>query len=123
MKSAPKVNFFLIGTILVFLSIPTWSSQQNQLLRNNTVIKLFVISSALYNDFSKRLIANESGKTKLEMHLSDIKNYQILITDDESVYGIEFIPKALNGVTLRGGGGKYVVDAKTSSILEFIPFR
>ena len=82
-----------------------------------------------YQDFTKTLEENkriaESNATteylrKVHMHLSNIENYDINVSQTESSYIVSF------GVTFRdgnpflvmGGGVRYVIDRNTFSIKE-----
>lgn len=78
--------------------------------------------AAVYHDFAKR-IASENAQSDLARHLTDITNYRLTTYQRDKRFVVEIVPLPLEERTLRGGGGKYEVDAKTIEILRFEPYR
>ena len=84
---------------------------------------LLAAFAAAYHDFAKRIVTEDTS-SDLGRHLADITNYRLTIyaVRSRDRFVVE-IPLPLEGRRLRGGGGKYEVDAKSMKILVFERYR
>lgn len=80
-------------------------------------------SAIAYRDFESKLASKGGGSSGLERHLYNIDNYSLKAYASGDSFVVEFIPMPLNGGSLRGGGAKYVVDAKSEEILNYSEYR
>jgi hypothetical protein len=79
--------------------------------------------SEAYHNFAKNIRGKYKGNSRLEKHVSNIENYKMAIYQSGESIVIDFHPQPLNGMTLCGGGGKYIIDAKTLKILKIEFYR
>jgi hypothetical protein len=80
---------------------------------------LLSVAAPAYADFSRRIRVGEVESTELAKHAADIRNYRISISPEGTTCVIDFAPQPLQGVTLRGGGGRYVVKMEDGAIIQF----
>ena len=69
-------------------------------------------------DFIKEMKKTHKESSETTGNPESIKNYEITTYQDGENIVIVFYPRPLHGMTLRGGGGKYIIDASTLKILR-----
>ena len=90
--------------------------------RDDRPAPLLAAFDAAYRDFTKRIMSKDDG-TDLGRHQADITNYRLTIYQKDKRFIVEITPLPLHGVTLRGGGARYEVDANSAAILAFEPYK
>lgn len=86
----------------------------------STVISAF---SRACQDFSQKLKAQVHGTTGLDRHLADIANYQAIVYLEGSRVVVQLMPLPYGDSSVRGGGGKYVVEGGPDGEMTFEPYR
>lgn len=86
----------------------------------STVISAF---SRAYQDFGQRLKAQAHGTTGLDRHLADIDNYKAIVYREGSRVIVQLMPLPYGGSSIRGGGGKFIVEGGPDGEMTFEPYR
>lgn len=79
--------------------------------------------SRAYQDFGRRLKTQARGATELDRHLADIDNYKAIVYLEGSRVVVQLMPLPYRGSSIRGGGGKFIVEGGPDGQMTFEPYR
>lgn len=120
-----KILFIVIAAL--FMVAGTASSEVHSSGEGSkyspAIPKVLGAAVTAYQDFESKLMLKGAGSSELGRHIYNIENYYIKAYMLNGSFIVEFLPMPLNGGSLRGGGAKYIVDAKSGEILDYLEYR
>lgn len=79
------------------------------------VIKAITVAQ---HDFTNFIMVKNPKTADLQLFLSDLKNYEVVVEEHEETIKISFFPKKYNGRSIKGGGGEYQIEKTNFGIVK-----
>lgn len=112
-------HILLVGCLLLLQACQDAAKEESaELSLTNPVAKKAV--AATREDFIRRLGAEKKSDWGYADYISQVGNYNLSVRIRENRIYVEYLIKQpRDGSVIKGGGGRYEVDAQTGKIIEF----
>lgn len=112
-------RILLVGCLLLLQACQDAANEENAEVSSTDPVAIKAVA-ATREDFIRRLDAEEKPDWEHADYLSKVGNYNHSVKVLENRIYVEYLIKQpIDGSVIKGGGGRYEVDAKTGKIVEF----
>lgn len=112
-------HILLIGCLLLLQACQDAAKEESTEVSLTDPVAIKAVA-ATREDFNRRLDAEEKSDWEYADYLSKIGNYNHSVRVLENRIYVEYLIKQpRDGSVIKGGGGRYEVDAQTGKIVEF----